>query len=114
MIMRLPSLSLVTSALIMDVLGKRLLTMFAMLPFAGQNDISTQLVAKDTAETYHFVSEVARKIPGVRINTTSIALLISDVISRQFNYYHICIFLNNEHNKKTVPTESGCWHASSN
>ncbi len=46
----------------------------------GQNDVSIQLVAKDTAEIYHFVTEVVRKVPGVRKTTTSIVpLVIKDV-----------------------------------
>ncbi len=46
----------------------------------GQNDISIQLVAKDTAEIYHFVTEVVRKIPGVRKTTTSIVpFVLKDV-----------------------------------
>lgn len=46
----------------------------------GQNDISIQLVAKDTAEIYHFVTEVIRKVPGVRKTVTSIVpLVLKDV-----------------------------------
>ena len=46
----------------------------------GQNDISIQVVAKDTAEIYHFVTEVVRKVPGVRKTTTSIVpLVLKDV-----------------------------------
>jgi Lrp/AsnC family transcriptional regulator for asnA, asnC and gidA len=46
----------------------------------GQNDISLQVVAKDTAEIYHFVTEVIRKVPGVRKTTTSIVpIVIKDV-----------------------------------
>jgi len=46
----------------------------------GQNDISIQIVAKDTAEIYHFVTEVIRKVPGVRKTTTSIVpLVLKDV-----------------------------------
>lgn len=46
----------------------------------GQNDISIQLVAKDTAEIYYFVTEVVRKVPGVRKTTTSIVpIIIKDV-----------------------------------
>jgi Lrp/AsnC family transcriptional regulator for asnA, asnC and gidA len=46
----------------------------------GQNDISIQLVSKDTAEVYHFVTEVVRKIPGVRKTTTSIVpIILKDV-----------------------------------
>jgi Lrp/AsnC family transcriptional regulator for asnA, asnC and gidA len=46
----------------------------------GQNDISIQLVAKDTAEIYYFVTEVVRKITGVRKTTTSIVpIVLKDV-----------------------------------
>lgn len=46
----------------------------------GQTDVSIQIVAKDTAEIYHFVTEVVRKVPGVRKTTTSIVpLIIKDV-----------------------------------
>ena len=46
----------------------------------GQNDISVQVVAKDTAEIYHFVTEVIRKISGVRKTTTSIVpIVLKDV-----------------------------------
>ena len=46
----------------------------------GQNDISIQLVAKDTAEIYHFVTEVVRKVQGVRKTTTSIVpIILKDV-----------------------------------
>ncbi len=42
----------------------------------GENDISVQLVAKDTAEIYHFITDVIRKIAGVRKTTTSIVPII--------------------------------------
>jgi len=46
----------------------------------GQNDISIQLVAKDTAEIYYFVTEVVRKMQGVRKTTTSIVpIVLKDV-----------------------------------
>jgi Lrp/AsnC family transcriptional regulator, regulator for asnA, asnC and gidA len=46
----------------------------------GQTDVSIQIVAKDTAEIYHFVTEVVRKVPGVRKTTTSIVpLILKDV-----------------------------------
>ncbi|MCC7118769.1 MAG: Lrp/AsnC family transcriptional regulator [Anaerolineales bacterium] len=46
----------------------------------GQNDISIQVVAKDTSEIYHFVTEVVRKVPGVRKTTTSIVpIILKDV-----------------------------------
>ncbi len=46
----------------------------------GENDISIQVVATDTQEIYHFVTEIVRKIPGVRRTTTSIVpMIIKDV-----------------------------------
>ncbi len=46
----------------------------------GESDVSIQIVAKDTAEIYRFVTEVIRKVPGVRKTTTSIVpLIIKDV-----------------------------------
>jgi len=46
----------------------------------GQNDISIQVVAKDTSEVYYFVTEVVRKVPGVRKTTTSIVpIILKDV-----------------------------------
>ncbi|MDO9300400.1 MAG: Lrp/AsnC family transcriptional regulator, partial [Anaerolineales bacterium] len=46
----------------------------------GQNDVSIQVVAKDTAEIYYFVTEVVRKLAGVRKTTTSIVpLVLKDV-----------------------------------
>ena len=46
----------------------------------GESDVSIQIVAKDTAEIYQFITEVVRKVPGVRKTTTSIVpLIIKDV-----------------------------------
>jgi Lrp/AsnC family transcriptional regulator, regulator for asnA, asnC and gidA len=46
----------------------------------GENDISIQVVARDTAEIYHFITEVIRKIQGVRKTTTSIVpIILKDV-----------------------------------
>lgn len=46
----------------------------------GESDVSIQVVAKDTAEIYQFITEVVRKVPGVRKTTTSIVpLVIKDV-----------------------------------
>jgi Lrp/AsnC family transcriptional regulator for asnA, asnC and gidA len=42
----------------------------------GENDVSIQLVAKDTSEIYHFITDVVRKLPGVRKTTTSIVPVI--------------------------------------
>ncbi len=46
----------------------------------GENDISIQVVAADTQEIYHFITEFVRKIPGVRRTTTSIVpIIVKDV-----------------------------------
>lgn len=46
----------------------------------GESDVSIQVVAKDTAEIYQFVTEMVRKVPGVRKTTTSIVpLILKDV-----------------------------------
>ena len=46
----------------------------------GESDVSIQVVAKDTAEIYQFITEVVRKTPGVRKTTTSIVpLILKDV-----------------------------------
>lgn len=72
----------VESDLIMEVAKK--LAAFENVTYVacgiGQNDISIQVVAKDTAEVYHFVTEVVRKVPGVRKTTTSIVpIILKDV-----------------------------------
>jgi Lrp/AsnC family transcriptional regulator for asnA, asnC and gidA len=46
----------------------------------GETDVSIQVVARDTAEIYRFVTEVVRKTPGVRKTTTSIVpIILKDV-----------------------------------
>jgi DNA-binding Lrp family transcriptional regulator len=46
----------------------------------GETDVSIQVVARDTAEIYRFVTEVVRKIPGVRKSVTSIVpIILKDV-----------------------------------
>ena len=46
----------------------------------GEMDVSIQVVAKDTAEIYRFVTEVIGKMPGVRKTTTSIVpIVLKDV-----------------------------------
>ena len=46
----------------------------------GESDVSIQVAARDTGEIYRFVTEVVRKIPGVRKTTTSIVpIVIKDV-----------------------------------
>lgn len=72
----------VESDLILDVAKK--MAAFENVTYVacgiGQNDISIQVVAKDTAEIYHFVTEVVRKVNGVRKTTTSIVpIVIKDV-----------------------------------
>jgi Lrp/AsnC family transcriptional regulator for asnA, asnC and gidA len=72
----------VESDLILDVAKK--MAAFENITYVacgiGQNDISIQLVAKDTAEVYHFVTEVIRKVTGVRKTTTSIVpIILKDV-----------------------------------
>lgn len=72
----------VESDLILDVAKK--IAAFENVTYVacgiGQNDISIQVVAKDTAEIYHFVTEVIRKVPGVRKTTTSIVpIILKDV-----------------------------------
>jgi Lrp/AsnC family transcriptional regulator for asnA, asnC and gidA len=46
----------------------------------GQSDVSIQVIAKDTAEIYRFVTETVRKTPGVCKTTTSIVpIVLKDV-----------------------------------
>jgi Lrp/AsnC family transcriptional regulator for asnA, asnC and gidA len=46
----------------------------------GEMDVSIQVVARDTSEIYQFVTEVVRKVPGVRKTTTSIVpIILKDV-----------------------------------
>lgn len=46
----------------------------------GETDVSIQVVARSTNEVYRFVTEVVRRIPGVRKSTTSIVpLVLKDV-----------------------------------
>lgn len=46
----------------------------------GEQDISVQVVARDTAEVYHIATEMIGKIPGVRKTTTSIVpMVVRDV-----------------------------------
>jgi Lrp/AsnC family transcriptional regulator for asnA, asnC and gidA len=72
----------VESDLILDVAKK--MAAFENVTYVacgiGQNDVSIQVVAKDTADIYHFVTEVIRKVPGVRKTTTSIVpIILKDV-----------------------------------
>jgi Lrp/AsnC family transcriptional regulator for asnA, asnC and gidA len=46
----------------------------------GETDVSVQVLGKDTADIYHFITEVIGKIPGVRKTTTSIVpIVLKDV-----------------------------------
>lgn len=46
----------------------------------GETDISTQVVARDNAEVYRFVTEVIASIPGVRKTSTVIVpMILKDV-----------------------------------
>lgn len=46
----------------------------------GEMDVSIQVVGKDTAEIYKFVTEIIGKMPGVRKTTTSIVpIVLKDV-----------------------------------
>ena len=66
----------------------------------GESDVSIQIVAKDTAEIYQFVTEVVRKVPGVRKTTTSIVpLIIKDVYQ-----WRIPARIVHELSEKEVPT----------
>ncbi len=42
----------------------------------GEMDVSVQIIAGSTDEVYSFVTEVIRKIPGVRKTTTSIVPMV--------------------------------------
>ena len=42
----------------------------------GENDVSIQVVGRDTAEIFRFVTEVVGKTPGVRKTTTSIVPMV--------------------------------------
>ncbi|MEW6030563.1 MAG: Lrp/AsnC family transcriptional regulator [Chloroflexota bacterium] len=53
----------------------------------GETDVSIQVVAKDTDEVYRFVTEVVRKVPGVRRTTTSIVpVVLKDVYQWRVPY----------------------------
>jgi Lrp/AsnC family transcriptional regulator for asnA, asnC and gidA len=46
----------------------------------GEKDVSIQVVGKDTAEIYRFVTGIIGKLPGVRKTTTSIVpIVLKDV-----------------------------------
>jgi Lrp/AsnC family transcriptional regulator for asnA, asnC and gidA len=67
---------------ILDVARK--LTAYECISYVGcsmgETDISTQVVARDNAEVYAFVTEVVANIPGVRKTSTVIVpLVLKDV-----------------------------------
>jgi Lrp/AsnC family transcriptional regulator for asnA, asnC and gidA len=46
----------------------------------GETDVSIQVVGRNTDDVYRFVTEVVRKVPGVRRTTTSIVpIILKDV-----------------------------------
>ncbi|KAF0107151.1 MAG: Lrp/AsnC family transcriptional regulator regulator for asnA asnC and gidA [Anaerolineaceae bacterium] len=56
----------------------------------GETDLSVQVVGKDTAEIYQFVTEVIGKIPGVRKTTTSIVpMIVKDVYQWRIPRYAV-------------------------
>jgi Lrp/AsnC family transcriptional regulator for asnA, asnC and gidA len=56
----------------------------------GETDVSVQVVGKDTAEIYQFVTEVIGKIPGVRKTTTSIVpVIVKDVYQWRIPRYAV-------------------------
>jgi Lrp/AsnC family transcriptional regulator for asnA, asnC and gidA len=72
----------VESTSILDVARK--MTEFENISYVacaiGETDVSVQVLARDTAEVYRFVTEVIGKVPGVRKTTTSIVpLVLKDV-----------------------------------
>jgi Lrp/AsnC family transcriptional regulator, regulator for asnA, asnC and gidA len=68
----------------------------------GESDVSIQIVAKDTAEIYQFVTEVVRKVPGVRKTTTSIVpIILKDVYQ-----WRIPERIAREISEKDVPSTS--------
>jgi Lrp/AsnC family transcriptional regulator, regulator for asnA, asnC and gidA len=72
----------VESDSIMDVARKT--TEYECVTYAacsiGEMDVSIQIVGKDTAEIYRFVTEVIGKMPGVRKTTTSLVpIVLKDV-----------------------------------
>jgi Lrp/AsnC family transcriptional regulator for asnA, asnC and gidA len=68
----------VESDAILDVAKK--MTQYECISYVacgiGEPDISVQVLARDNAEVYRFVTEVIGKTPGVRKTTTSIVPLV--------------------------------------
>jgi len=72
----------VDSDAIMDVANK--VTEYECVSYVacsiGETDVSIQVVGKDTAEIYNFVTGIIGKLPGVRKTTTSIVpIVLKDV-----------------------------------
>jgi len=72
----------VESDQILDVANK--MTEFENVTYVacaiGEADVSIQVVGESTGEVYRFVTEVVRKVPGVRKTVTSIVpIVIKDV-----------------------------------
>ena len=65
----------------------------------GATDVSIQVMGKDTADIYRFVTEVIGKVPGVRKTTTSIVpLVMKDVY--QWNIPRNALMVNDERQPK--------------
>ena len=72
----------VEAGMIQDVADK--LVAFEFISYVacsiGENDISVQVVARDSVEVYRFAADVIGRIPGVRKTTTSIVpIILKDV-----------------------------------
>ncbi len=80
---------------ILDVAKK--MTLYECISYVacgiGEPDISVQVLARDNAEVYRFVTEVIGKTPGVRKTTTSIVPLVL----KDTHQWHIpnSVFVNN-------------------
>ncbi len=65
----------------------------------GETDVSIQVVAKDTADIYKFVTEIIGKLPGVRKTTTSIVpIVLKDVY--QWRIPRENLFKNNQQDEE--------------
>ena len=72
----------VETGLIQEVAEK--LTGFGCVSYVacsiGETDVSVQVIAKNNAQVYNFVTEIIGKIPGIRKTTTSIVpVVLKDV-----------------------------------
>ena len=67
----------------------------------GERDVSVQIVARDNAELYTFVTQVLGNVPGVRRTTTSIIpILLKDVYQ-----WHIPASACQSHKERQQPGE---------